>query len=59
MSGALAYSYPEVGSHSVMMRCSKSCMDWFVPVPEKMAQVQAGMVYCSNSSVGVVLETAI
>ena len=42
-----------------MIRCSNSCMDWFVPVPENIAQVDAGTVYSSNSPLVFVLETAI
>ena len=42
------------------MRCSSSCMDLFVPDPEKIAHVEAGTSYSSSdSSIGCVLETAI
>ena len=48
----MAYSYPEVGSHSVKMRCSSSWMlPGIAPFPGKTAQVQAGIMCSSIPSI--------
>ena len=61
ISGAGAYAYPEVGSHSVMIRLCKFCIaSGILPTQSKTAQSPSGTSYSSSSSgQGAFVATAI